>query len=133
MAVEARPATVAAVNKPALDAYHLLRLGFVAAPILAGTDKFFNLLTQWPKFLSPLVADRVPPETFMRIVGPIEIAAGILVLIKPRIGAYVVAAWLLLIIINLLAIPGYFDIALRDLGLMLAALALGRLSATFSK
>jgi len=132
MVDEKTPAARTAGN-PAYDAYRLLLFAFVAAPILMGADKFFNLLAQWPKFLSPLVANRVPPETFMRAVGVIEIAAGVLVLLKPRIGAYVVAAWLLLIIINLLAIPGYYDVALRDFGLMLAALALGRLSAVFTK
>lgn len=128
-----RTAAVATAGNPAYDAYRLLRFGFVAAPILMGADKFFNILAQWPKFLSPLVANRVPPEIFMRAVGVVEVAAGVLVLWKPRIGAYVVAAWLLLIIINLLAIPGYYDVALRDFGLMLAALALGRLSAVFAK
>lgn len=132
MPVEKTAAATTAGN-PAYDAYRLLLSGFVAAPILMGADKFFNILAQWPKFLSPLVANRVPVETFMRAVGVVEIAAGVLVLVKPRIGAYVVAAWLLLIIINLLAIPGYYDVALRDFGLMLGALALGRLSAVFAK
>jgi uncharacterized membrane protein YphA (DoxX/SURF4 family) len=132
MSVDKTAAATTAGN-PAHDAYRLLLFAFVAAPILMGADKFFNILAQWPKFLSPLVANRVPAETFMRAVGVIEIAAGLLVLVKPRIGAYVVAAWLFLIIVNLLAIPGYYDVALRDFGLMLGAIALGRLSATFAK
>jgi len=120
-------------GNPALDAYRILRFAFVVAPILFGVDKFFNFLTQWPKFLAPAVANRVPPEAFISAIGVAEIAAGLLVFIKPRIGAYVVAAWLFAIIVNLLMIPGYYDIALRDLGLMLAALALGRLSSTFAR
>ena len=120
-------------TRPAYDAYRLLKFGFVVAPILAGADKFFNILTQWPKFLAPIIANRVPAETFMRAVGVIEIAAGLLVLFKPKLGGYVVAAWLFLIIVDLLAIPGYYDVALRDVGLMLGALALARLSAMFSR
>jgi uncharacterized membrane protein YphA (DoxX/SURF4 family) len=118
-------------GNPALDAYRILRLTFVVAPVVLGLDKFFNALTQWPKFLAPIVANNIPPETFMRGVGIVEIAAGLLVLLKPRIGAYVVAAWLLVIIVNLLLIPGYYDVAVRDFGLMLAALALGKLSGAF--
>jgi uncharacterized membrane protein HdeD (DUF308 family) len=82
--------------------------------------------------LAPVFANIVPAGPFMLIVGVIEIVAGLLVFYKPRIGAYVVAIWLLGIIINLLLIPGYFDVALRDFGLLLGALALGRLSVTFS-
>jgi len=117
---------------PALQAYRALRVAFVVAPIVLGADKFFNLLTQWPKFLAPVVANRVPPEAFMRAVGVIEIAAGILVLFKPRIGAWVVAAWLLAIIIDLLLIPGYYDIVVRDVGLMLGAVALAKLSRLYA-
>jgi uncharacterized membrane protein YphA (DoxX/SURF4 family) len=117
---------------PALEAYRLLRVAFVVAPIVLGADKFFNYLTQWPKFLAPIVANRVPPETFMRVVGVIEIAAGILVLLRPRIGAWVVAAWLFAIIVDLLLIPGYYDIVVRDVGLMLGAVALAKLSKQFA-
>ena len=117
---------------PALAAYRLLRVAFVVAPIVLGADKFFNYLTQWPKFLAPIVANRVPPETFMRVVGVIEIAAGILVLLKPRIGAWVVAAWLFAIIVDLLMIPGYYDIVVRDVGLMLGAVALAKLSRLYA-
>jgi uncharacterized membrane protein YphA (DoxX/SURF4 family) len=124
---------VAARDKHALEAYRILRFCFVVAPVLFGLDKFFNLLTQWPKFLAPLVANAVPVDAFMRVVGVVEIAAGLLVLVKPRVGAYVVAAWLLAIIGNLLLIPGYYDVALRDFGLMLGALALARLSSVFAR
>lgn len=132
MSVEAAPA-ITTRNTPALEAYRLLRLCFVVAPILFGLDKFFNAMTQWPKFLAPLVANTVPVDMFMRVVGVVEIAAGLLVFFKPRIGAYVVAAWLLAIIGDLLLIPGYYDVALRDFGLMLAALALARLSTMFAR
>lgn len=114
----------------AKQAFLILRFGFTVAPILAGLDKFFGLLVDWDKYLSP-VANNVlggHGHQFMLVVGVIEIIAGIGVFLKPRVFAYIVAAWLLLIIINLLSIPGYYDVALRDLGLFLAALALGRLS-----
>ena len=130
MAVNEIPAGTVRGN-PAREAYWILRLTFVAAPILFGLDKFFGVLTQWPKFLAPIVVNRFPPEVFMRVVGVVEIAAGLLVFFKPRIGAYVVAAWLLGIIVDLLMIPGYYDVALRDFGLMMAALALARLSRQF--
>ena len=117
---------------PAYQAYRILQVGFVAAPIVAGLDKFLGLLTDWEQYLAPFIADVIGAGTFMAIVGVIEIAAGIGVAIKPRIFAYVVSAWLVGIIINLLMIPGFYDIALRDLGLALGALALGRLSETYS-
>ena len=131
MAGKTSAATTA--GNPAFDAYRLLRIGFVVAPLVMGLDKFFNLLTQWPKFVCPLIASRIDPQLFMRCAGPVEIVAGILVLLKPRFGALIVAAWLLLVIVNLLLIPGYYDIVLRDVGLLLAALALARLSAVFSQ
>jgi hypothetical protein len=117
---------------PAYQAYRILQIGFVVAPIVAGLDKFTGLLTDWEQYLAPFIADAIGAGTFMAIVGVIEIAAGIGVAIKPRIFAYVVSAWLVGIIINLLLIPGFYDIALRDLGLALGALALGRLSETYS-
>jgi len=128
-----KTSAAATAANPAFDAYRLLRIGFVVAPLVMGLDKFFNLLTQWPKFVCPLIASRIDPQLFMRCAGPVEIVAGILVLLKPRFGALIVAAWLLLVIVNLLLIPGYYDIVLRDVGLLLAALALARLSAVFSK
>ena len=110
------------------QAYTILKFGFTVAPIVAGLDKFLHILAHWHQYLAPFISNIIPAHTFMPIVGIVEIAAGVLVAVKPRIGAYVVSAWMVLIIINLLLIPGYFDIALRDLGLALAALALGRLS-----
>ena len=123
-----------AVSRPAYQAFCILYAGFAALPILAGLDKFFHLLVNWDQYLAP-IATRVLPvsgHTFMLAVGVIEIAAGLLVIARPRIGAYVVALWLWGIIANLLLIPGFYDIALRDFGLSLGALALARLSAEFS-
>lgn len=113
------------------QAYRILHIGFTVAPILAGLDKFTNLLVDWTQYLAPFIANIVPASTFMGIVGLVEIIAGLLVFFKPRIGAYVVAAWLAGIIFNLLLVPGYLDVALRDLGLFLGALALARLSTAF--
>ena len=120
-------------SSPAYQAYQILRVGFTVAPIVAGADKFLHVLTDWDKYLPPVVNDMVGGNghTLMLAVGVIEIIAGIGVFLKPKIFAYVVALWLLLIIINLLLIPGYFDVALRDLGLLLGALALGRLSTVY--
>lgn len=119
---------------PAYQAFWTLRIGFTAAPILFGLDKFAHLMTNWDRYLAPRL-DRIIPGTAhqaMLVVGVIEIIAGLLVLLAPRIGAYVVAAWLAGIILDLLLIPGYYDVALRDFGLMLAALALARLAAAFA-
>ena len=112
------------------QAFQLLRLGFTVAPIIAGLDKFLQLLTNWDKYLAPAVPNALgmQPHTFMMIVGAIEIVAGLLVAINPRIGGYVVSAWLVGIIVNLLLVGGYLDVALRDLGLALGALALARLA-----
>jgi hypothetical protein len=112
------------------EAHSLLHLAFVVAPVVAGLDKFLHLLTDWDKYVAPIVRRALPVSMhdFMSIVGVIEIYAGLLVLFRPREGAYVVAAWLALTMINLIAIGGYLDVALRDLGLCLAALALARLS-----
>ncbi len=109
-------------------AYQILYFGFIVAPIVAGLDKFFNVLVDWSFYLSPLVSNIIDARLFMNLVGVVEIAAGVLVAVKPRIGAFVVAAWLWGIILNLLTIPGYYDIALRDFGLSLGALALGFLA-----
>lgn len=121
-----------ALNNPTYQAYQILHLGFTAAPILFGLDKFLNLMVDWSIYLAPFVDNIIPANIFMPIVGVVEIIAGLLVFFKPRIGAYVVAAWLLGIIINLLLVPGFFDVALRDFGLFLGALALARLSETFA-
>lgn len=113
------------------QAYQILRFAFTIAPILAGLDKFFNFLTNWEQYLSPAFNVLGNAQTTMMFVGVVEIIAGILVWIKPRIFAYVVAVWLLLIIINLLLLQNFYDIALRDLGLLLSAVALARLSPQF--
>jgi hypothetical protein len=116
------------------DAFRLLQLAFIIAPIIAGFDKFFNLLTHWSMYLSPL-AMRIlnyNDRSFMMLVGIIEIIVGIGVYFKPKIFSYVVSAWLALIILNLLFKGMYFDIALHDLGLLLSALALGKLSKKYA-
>jgi hypothetical protein len=115
------------------QAYMLLRIGFTVAPIVFGLDKFSNWLVHWPKYLAPWINDIVPGsgQSLMYAVGVVEIAAGIAVLLKPRYGAYLVAAWLAGIIINLLTYSGYYDIALRDFGLMLGALTLARLASVY--
>ncbi len=115
---------------PARQAFVLLRTVFTIAPIAFGLDKFFNLLTDWPHYLAPIITDVLPlsGQQFMYIVGVIEIVAGLLVLFAPRWGALIVAIWLAGIIVNLLLVPGFFDVALRDFGLFVAAVALFRLS-----
>jgi hypothetical protein len=124
----------AKTSSPAFQAYWILKFAFTVAPIVAGLDKFFGLLVNWNQYMPSFVNRMVGGQghSLMYLVGVIEIIAGLGVWFKPRIFAYVVAAWLLLIIVNLLMIPGYFDIALRDLGLALGALALGRLSQEYS-
>ena len=115
---------------PAQQAFLLLRAGFTAAPILFGLDNFVNLMTDWPGYLAPWV-DRLTPGTaqqFMYVVGVIEILAGLLVALRPRIGSVVVALWLAGIIVNLLILGNYYDVALRDFGLLIGALALNRLA-----
>lgn len=125
--------TEANTDGPAYEAYRILHVGFTVAPIVAGLDKFFNLLVNWEQYLPPFVSNLLGGygHEMMLAVGVIEIIAGLGVFFMPRVFAYVVSAWLLLIIVNLLMIPGYYDVALRDFGLALAALALARLSAKF--
>jgi hypothetical protein len=120
-------------QSPAYQAYQILHLAFVVAPVIAGADKFFHLLVNWDQYLSPLVTRVLPvsAHTFMLAVGMIEIVAGLLVAFMPAIGGLVVGAWLCGIILNLLSIPGYYDVALRDLGLALGAFALARLATEF--
>jgi hypothetical protein len=117
------------------EAYGLLHFGFVVAPVVAGLDKFFHLLTDWDKYVAPVVARILPVRvhTFMSLVGIIEVLAGMLVLFRPRVGAYVVAAWLVSIVLNLILAGGYLDVALRDVGLCIGALALARLSLEHDK
>lgn len=125
----------AKTGNPGYQAYQILHIGFTIAPIVAGLDKFFGLLVNWDQYLPSFVNGMVGGHghTLMYLVGVIEVIAGLGVWFKPRIFAYVVAAWLLLIVANLLLIPGYFDVALRDFGLALGALALGRLSQQYTK
>jgi hypothetical protein len=120
-------------RNPTFQAYQILHWGFVAAPVIAGADKFLHLLTNWDQYLAPALA-RLSPfgvHGTMLVVGVIEMVAGLVVALKPRIGAYVVAAWLVGIIIDLLLLGSFFDVALRDFGLFFAAVALGRLSAVY--
>jgi hypothetical protein len=116
--------------EPAAQGFRLLQVGFTVAPILFGLDKFTNLLTDWTQYLAPFLPDLlgVSKQTFMYGVGVVEIAAGVLVALLPRYGAYVVAAWLAGIIGNLLILGQHLDVALRDFGLFIAALALARLA-----
>jgi uncharacterized membrane protein YphA (DoxX/SURF4 family) len=118
---------------PAYQAFVLLRIAFTVAPILFGLDKFFNLMVDWEAYLAPWINDIVPGSatTAMHLVGIVEIVAGLFVALKPRYGAYVVAAWLAGIVVDLLTYSGYYDIALRDFGLMLGALTLARLASVY--
>ena len=118
------------LSRPDYQAFLLLRSAFVVAPILFGLDKFTDLLTDWQQYLAPTVDDLVPGtgHQLMLAVGVVEVLAGVLVAVRPRLGGYVVAAWLAGIIGNLLLIPGFYDVALRDFGLLLAAVALARLA-----
>ncbi|HET6197497.1 MAG TPA: DoxX family protein [Acetobacteraceae bacterium] len=128
-----RPMVTRQLDDPVYQSFMLLRIGFAVAPIAFGLDKFFNVMVNWEQYLAPWV-NRLMPGTatdFMYLVGVIEIAAGLAVALKPRYGAYLVAAWLAGIIINLLTYSGYYDIALRDFGLLLGALTLARLATLF--
>jgi len=115
------------------QAYQILHVAFVVAPVIAGADKFFHALVNWDQYLSPIVPRmlNIAPHTFMLGVGAIEVIAGLLVAFAPAIGATVVGLWLCGIIVNLLTIPAYFDVALRDLGLAMGAFALARLAQDF--
>src|ERR1044071_1052987 len=118
---------------PAYQAFVLLRIAFTVAPILFGLDKFTNVMVDWEGYLAPWINDIVPgsASTAMHLVGVVEIVAGIFVALKPRYGAYVVAAWLGGVIIDLLTYSGLSDIALRDFGLLLGALPLARLAGVY--
>lgn len=115
---------------PVARAFLMLRTVFTIAPIAFGLDKFTNILTDWSIYLAPWINDIVPgnADQAMYAVGVIEIAAGLLVAAAPRLGAYVVAAWLLGIIVDLLTLKDFYDIALRDFGLLVGALALAQLA-----
>ncbi|WP_330285536.1 hypothetical protein [Streptomyces sp. NBC_00576] len=120
----------AVLTDPGYQAFVILRIGFTVAPILFGLDKFANLLVDWPTYLAPWIDDIVPgsAQAAMYAVGAIEIVAGIAVALAPRFGGWLVAGWLAGIIVNLLTIPGHYDVALRDFGLLLGAVALARLA-----
>jgi hypothetical protein len=129
------PGHVSPYASPAYQGYQLLHFGFAVLPILAGLDKFFNLLVQWEKYLAPVVTQttHIAPRLFMQGVGVVEIVAGLVVAFWPRVGGYIVAVWLWGIVINLLLAHGYYDVALRDFGLSIGALALARMSQSFAR
>ena len=122
-------------STPTYQAYQILHVAFTVAPLVAGADKFFHFLVNWDQYLSPVAARMLPisGHTFMLGVGLVEIVAALLVALAPAVGGWVVGLWLCGIIINLLSIPAYFDIALRDLGLALGAFALARLAVDFDR
>ncbi len=121
------------IQDPAYQAFWLLRIGFVVAPLLFGLDKFAHVLVDWDKYLAPEFTDlfNAQAHTLMYGVGAIEIVAALVVAVRPRFGGYLVAAWLAGIITNLLLMADYYDVALRDFGLLLAALTLARLATAF--
>jgi len=132
-AVAAPPLRSYSLHDPAYQAFILLRTAFTVAPIAFGVDKAANLLTDWQRYLSPTIDQLVPgtAHQLMLVVGLVEVIAGVLVGLRPQLGAYLVAGWLAGIILNLLLIPGFYDVALRDFGLLVAALALARLAQAF--
>ena len=117
-------------NQTLNTVFNILKLTYGIVPIVAGLDKFTNLLTDWEKYLHPGIAAMIPfsPHTFMIIVGVIEIIAGIIVLVKPAAGGYIVMAWLTLIAVTLLASGNYFDVSVRDLVMAIGAFSLARIS-----
>ena len=121
-------------SDPSYQAFFLLRTVFTVAPVLFGLDKFANLLTDWPGYLAPWIDGIVPgtAQQAMYAVGVVEIVAGLVVAAAPRFGGLLVAAWLAGIIVNLLTIPGFYDVALRDFGLLVAAVALARLAIQYT-
>ena len=131
--VNTQQPTNAQRGEPTYQAYAVLRAAFVVAPIVFGLDKFTNLLVQWDQYLAPVLSRPLPvtPHQAMYAVGVVEVVAGLVVALHPRLGALVVAAWLGGIIVNLLLIPGFYDVALRDFGLLLSAVALQRLATRF--
>ncbi len=123
------------LSNPAYQAFVLLRAGFTVAPILFGLDKFLDWLVDWRIYLAPEINDLIPGNAHqaMIMVGVVEIVAGVVVALRPRFGGYLVAAWLGAIIVNLLLQADFYDIALRDFGLLLGALALARLATAFDR
>ena len=129
-------ASTVRLDSPSHQAFQILHLAFTVAPIVAGIDKFFHFLVDWDQYVAPAVAHMlgsVSVHTFMLAAGVVEVIAGLLVAIAPRIGGWVVGLWLCGIIVNLLMAGAYYDIALRDLGLALGAFALARLSVDDSR
>jgi hypothetical protein len=124
----------AVASDPGYQAFLLLRTVFTVAPIVFGLDKFADLLTDWPAYLAPWIDDLVPgtAQQAMYAVGVVEVLAGVVVAVAPRFGGWLVAAWLGGIILNLLTIPGFYDVALRDFGLLVSAVALARLAVRYS-
>ena len=124
-----------ALSNPLAQAFLLLRVGFTVAPILFGLDKFLNWLVDWPTYLAPQLNDLIPGNAHqaMLAVGVIEIVAGLVVALRPKFGGYLVAAWLGGIIVNLLVQADFYDVALRDFGLLIGALALARLATAFDR
>jgi len=120
-------------EEPAYGAFWILRIGFVVLPLWMGIDKFSNTLTFWPHYLAPWVVGLLPfsAQTAMYLVGVVEIVAAVAIAVKPRYASYVVALWLAGIVLNLLTYPGFYDVALRDFGLLVAALALSRLAQVY--
>ena len=133
MGHEAPPEVRTAPASHPYQAYQILHWAFVAAPVIAGLDKFSDILADWEKYLCPQFAKISPfgVHATMMVLGVIEIVAGLVVALKPRIGAWIVAAWLAGIIVDLLLLGAFYDIALRDFGLMLGAIALARLSLVY--
>jgi hypothetical protein len=127
------PAGRPRVADPGYQAFLILRSAFILAPILFGADKFAHLMVNWDRYLAPPIAALSPfsVSLTMDLVGVVEIVAGLVVAFAPRFGAPLVSVWLLGIVVNLLLVPGYYDIALRDFGLLLAALALWRLATVY--
>ncbi|MGW0553819.1 hypothetical protein ACWDZ6_06410 [Streptomyces sp. NPDC002926] len=123
-----------ALSDPGYQAFLCLRIVFTVAPVLFGLDKFANVLVDWPGYLAPWIDNIVPgsAQAAMYAVGVVEVLAGVVVAVAPRFGGWLVAGWLAGIIINLLSIPGYYDVALRDFGLLVAAVALARLAAKYA-
>ena len=134
MATDVRSSRTALHADPSYQAFALLRTAFTVAPIVFGLDKFTNLLTDWPAYLAPWIDGIVPgtAQQAMYAVGVVEVLAGVVVAVAPRIGGWLVAAWLGGIIVNLLTVPGFYDIALRDVGLLAGAVALARLAAVYA-
>ena len=131
----AAEAITARVSSPSYQAYQILHIAYTVAPIVAGLDKFYHFLANWDTYLSPAVPRMlgISGHSFMLGVGIIEVLAGLVVAVAPRFGGWIVGLWLMGIVVNLLSIPAYFDIALRDVGLALGAVALSRLSVDYTR